>query len=290
MVAESMNDLLIPYCKSKGIVLRITAPHTPQQNGVAERANRTIASKARAMLIQSGLGTEYWHRAIHHTVFLDNKTITSALRLQRTPHEMWYDNKPTIDHIQPFGCLAYRLIRKEVRGGKLSPVSSPSVLIGIDEHNHNFSLLDLHTNKVYVTHDATFQPLIFPARKSDENMNPDWELIEEESVRLVDETPNKGEAGDETNHQENEDGEEAVPDFNIPSSPEQEPAIAKDPVIESRPDEEEDWDQELTIEINPPPESLRRSARERHAPQRYSPGTNSVKMTIVEPGSYKKAI
>lgn len=50
---EFLNDILIPFCKSKGIVLRVTAPHTPQQNGVAERANQSIASKARAMLIQS---------------------------------------------------------------------------------------------------------------------------------------------------------------------------------------------------------------------------------------------
>lgn len=170
---EFLNDLMIPFCKSEGIVLRVTAPHTPQQNGVAERANRTIASKARAMLIQSGLGTSYWHRAIHHTVFLDNETITSALHLQKTPHEMWYKQKPKIDHFQPFGCLAYRLIRKEMRGGKLNPVSSPSVLIGIDEHNHNYSLLDLDTNKVHSTHDATFQPLIYPARRSDDDIDPD---------------------------------------------------------------------------------------------------------------------
>lgn len=134
---EFINDLMIPYCKSERIVLRVTAPHTPQQNSVAERANRTIASKARAMLIQSGLSTSYWHRAVHHAVFLDNKTITSALKLKKTPHEIWYGNKPSIDHIQPFGCWAYRLIRKELRGGKLNSVSSPSVLIGIDEHNHN---------------------------------------------------------------------------------------------------------------------------------------------------------
>lgn len=72
---EFLNELFNPFCAAKGIVLRVTAPHTPQQNGVAERANRTIASKARVMLIQSGLGTRYWFRAVHHTVFLDNRTV-----------------------------------------------------------------------------------------------------------------------------------------------------------------------------------------------------------------------
>lgn len=288
---EFLNDLLIPYCKSSGIVLRVTAPHTPQQNGVAERANRTIASKARAMLIQSGLGTSYWHRAVHHPVFLDNKTITSALRLKKTPHEVWYGNKPSINHIQTFGCLAYRLIRKEIRNGKLNPVSSPSVLIGIDEHNHNYTLLDLQLNKVHVSHDATFQPLIYPARKSDEDINPDWESIEEESIELVDKDVTDKEAETPQTHPKTHDEEEAIPDFNIPSGNNPEPRNPPDnPDSQGHRPEEEEWDQELVIEINPPAESLRRSGRDRRAPQRFSPGGNSVKMTLVEPGSYKKAM
>lgn len=109
------------------------------------------------------IGSEYWLRAVSRAVLLDNKTITMALDLEKTPHEIWYKSKPKYNHIYPFGCLSYRLIRKELRGGKLAPVSAPSILIGIDEHNHNYHLLDMHSNKVHVTHDATFQPLILPA-------------------------------------------------------------------------------------------------------------------------------
>lgn len=161
--------------------MRITAFHTPQQNGVAERASRTIGTKARAILIQSGLGTEYWLRAVSHAVLLDNKTVTTALNLAKTPHEMWYNRTPKYDHIYPFGCLAYRLIRKELRGGKPAPVSAPSILIGIDEHNHNYHLLDLHSNKVHVMHDTTFQPLVFPARKSSNDLFPNWDIVEEDT-------------------------------------------------------------------------------------------------------------
>ena len=93
---------------------------------------------------------------------------------------------------------------------------------------------------------------------------------------------------------ENEDGEEAVPDFNIPTDAEQEPAIVEDPETTGRPDDDEEWDQELTIEINPPPDSLRRSARERHAPSVSSswiaPGTRSAVRTSRKPSAYKRRL
>jgi transposase InsO family protein len=43
---EFINYLLIPFCKSLGIVTNTTAPYTPQQNGLVECFMRTIATKA----------------------------------------------------------------------------------------------------------------------------------------------------------------------------------------------------------------------------------------------------
>jgi transposase InsO family protein len=44
------------FCRKEGIVRHHTIPHTPQQNGVAERMNRTIISKARCMLSNASMG------------------------------------------------------------------------------------------------------------------------------------------------------------------------------------------------------------------------------------------
>lgn len=290
---EFLNELFAPFCAEKGIVLRVTAPHTPQQNGVAERANRTIASKARAMLIQSGLGTKYWYRAVHHTVFLDNRTVSSSLSY-KTPHEIWYRRKPTFDHIQPFGCLAYRLIRKELRGGKLEPVSSPSILVGIEEHNHNYHLLDLETLKIIITHDATFQPLIFPARKASDNINPDWDLVEEESIDII--THDENETGPDT-IQRPEDENTALPPLVIPAeedrtvSEEKEvDTLQESPKIDLIGESDEGYDQEITIEITPPVEPLRKSNRNRQQPQRFTPGSSNVQVRIEEPNTYKNAM
>jgi hypothetical protein len=46
-----------------GIRHQLSVEYTPQQNGVAERANRTIVEKAKTMLIESGLNTKYWAKA-----------------------------------------------------------------------------------------------------------------------------------------------------------------------------------------------------------------------------------
>ncbi|MDR5650747.1 hypothetical protein QKW61_014320, partial [Staphylococcus nepalensis] len=52
------------YCESVGIIHEKTAPYTPQQNGVAERKNRTLTEMVNAMLSNSRLGTGLWGEAI----------------------------------------------------------------------------------------------------------------------------------------------------------------------------------------------------------------------------------
>lgn len=70
------------YCKSEGIVRHHTVPYTPQQNGVAERMNRTIISRARCMLSNAGLHRRFWVRplpllvissTVHHLFLLIRK-------------------------------------------------------------------------------------------------------------------------------------------------------------------------------------------------------------------------
>lgn len=51
---EFINNLLTPHLEGLGIITRVTAPYTAEQNGVSERANRTINTKERCMMIQSG--------------------------------------------------------------------------------------------------------------------------------------------------------------------------------------------------------------------------------------------
>lgn len=74
-------DKLFEEC---GIARQLTVPYTPQQNGVAERANRTIGEMARSMLVHSGLPEALWAEAVSTAVYLRNRSPTKhwlAIRL-----------------------------------------------------------------------------------------------------------------------------------------------------------------------------------------------------------------
>ena len=85
------------YCKSNGILQQFTVPHTPQQNGVAERKNRTLVECARSMLQGKNISNGFWAEAINTTVYLKNRSPTKSLEL-KTPFEAFYGYKPKVSH------------------------------------------------------------------------------------------------------------------------------------------------------------------------------------------------
>lgn len=58
------------FCKNKGIKIQYTVAYNPQQNGVAERLNRTIMEKARCLMYDSSLEKELWGEAIRASIGL----------------------------------------------------------------------------------------------------------------------------------------------------------------------------------------------------------------------------
>ena len=92
------------YLKSKGIRHQLTVPHSPQQNGVPERMNRTLMESARSMLAHAGLPDRYWAEAVAAAAYVRNHTTTTTVK---TPYETWYGNHPNIQNLRVFGCIAY---------------------------------------------------------------------------------------------------------------------------------------------------------------------------------------
>ena len=75
------------YCKSEGIVRHYTVPDTPQQNGVAERMNRTIISRARCMLSNAGMHRRFWAEAASTACYLINQSPNIAIDKM-----VWFSN------------------------------------------------------------------------------------------------------------------------------------------------------------------------------------------------------
>ncbi|CAI7916277.1 unnamed protein product, partial [Closterium sp. NIES-54] len=66
------------WLKKQGIQRELTTAYTPQFNGVAERANRTILETARALLIESGVGNSMWPHAVQHATLARNRVLTKV--------------------------------------------------------------------------------------------------------------------------------------------------------------------------------------------------------------------
>ena len=76
---EFCYDELNVLCKLEGIVRLHTIHHTPQQNGVAERMNRTLIEKVCCMLSNVGLPKSFWVEVASTTCFLINRSPSTAI-------------------------------------------------------------------------------------------------------------------------------------------------------------------------------------------------------------------
>uniref|UniRef100_A0A2N9IPP4 Integrase catalytic domain-containing protein n=1 Tax=Fagus sylvatica TaxID=28930 RepID=A0A2N9IPP4_FAGSY len=91
------------FCANNGIVHQLSCPHTPQQNGVAERKHRHIIQCALALISQSNLPISYWSYAVSTATHLINKLPTPILS-NKSPWELLFNSKPSISHLKAFGC------------------------------------------------------------------------------------------------------------------------------------------------------------------------------------------
>ncbi len=76
------------FCSQKGILIQYSTPYTPQQNGLAERKNRTLVEKARTMLNSSKLDKVYCGDALLTATHLHNRSPISANEGLKTPIEV----------------------------------------------------------------------------------------------------------------------------------------------------------------------------------------------------------
>jgi hypothetical protein len=96
-----------PFAKlleKHGICAQYTMPSTPQQNGVAERRNRTLMDMVRSMLSNSSLPISSWMEALKTAVYLLNRVPTKVV--PKTLFELWTGRKPSLRHLHVWGCPA----------------------------------------------------------------------------------------------------------------------------------------------------------------------------------------
>jgi transposase InsO family protein len=151
---EYMSNEFIGFLDSCGILKQYTVRNRPQQNGVAERANRTLAERITAMLDESGLSKRYWGECLAALVHVLNCCPTSIVT-DSTPYEIWHNKKPDIGHLRVWGCVAYVHVQKDKRQS-LGPHMEKCIFIGYAEGYKGWKFYNPITKKVIISERADF--------------------------------------------------------------------------------------------------------------------------------------
>ncbi|GKC06410.1 putative ribonuclease H-like domain-containing protein [Tanacetum coccineum] len=137
-----MND----FCSRKGIKREISNARTPQQNGVAERRNRTLIEAARTMLADAKLLVTFWAEAVNTACYVQNRVLVNKSH-NKTPYELFNGRSPAIGFLRPFGC--HVLILNTLDNlGKFDAKGDEGYLVGYSMSSKAFKVFNKRTKKV----------------------------------------------------------------------------------------------------------------------------------------------
>ena len=151
---EYISTKFETYLKSEGIRHELTEPKTPEQNGVAERLNRTLVEMSRSMLIDANVQKKFWAEAVSTAVYLKNRSPSKPLQ-DMTPYEAWHGSKPVASHLRVFRCDAYAHIPKDERS-KFDSKARKCILLGYGQETKGYRLYDPIRRKVMHSRDVQF--------------------------------------------------------------------------------------------------------------------------------------
>lgn len=161
---EYLSNEFKQFLKENGIQQRLSIPYNPEQNGTAERKNRTLVEMARCLLLQSGLSPSFWAEAVSTANYIRNCCPTKSLH-GRTPFESWTGSIPEVNHFREFGCNVLCLNRVPGKG-KLDDRTRRGIFLGYASDAKGYRIWLPVENKIEVSRDVKFL-------KDSENMSFD---------------------------------------------------------------------------------------------------------------------
>ncbi|GJW69807.1 putative ribonuclease H-like domain-containing protein [Tanacetum coccineum] len=143
---EFKNHVMDEFCREKGIKREYSVARTPQQNGVAERKNRTLIEAARTMLADSKLPTTFWAEAVSTACYVQNRVLVVKPH-NKTPYELFRGIKPAIGFMKPFGCHV-TILNTLDKLGKFDGKSDEGFFVGYSLSSKAFRVYNIRTRKV----------------------------------------------------------------------------------------------------------------------------------------------
>ena len=142
------------YCREHGIKLEKTVPKTPQQNGVAERMNRTIVERIRCMLSHAKLPKSFWGEAMKTAVAMINLSPSVPLDFD-VPDRVWKGKDVSYAHLRVFGCRAFVHVPRDERS-KLDSKTKQCIFLGSEDDEFGYRLWDPKEKKIVRSRDVIF--------------------------------------------------------------------------------------------------------------------------------------
>ncbi|KAI5000905.1 hypothetical protein ZWY2020_010864 [Hordeum vulgare] len=176
---EFKNTGLDDYLDELGIIHELSAPYTPQQNGVVERKNRTLVEMARTMLEEYQTPHRFWPEAINTACHIINRVYLHKF-LKKTSYELLTDKKPNVSYFKVFGAKCW--IRDPHHSSKFAPKAHESFMLGYGKDSHTYRVFNNYHNKVVETVDVRFDETNGSQREQLPS-DPD-KLSHEEAIKL----------------------------------------------------------------------------------------------------------
>ncbi|GJV77606.1 ribonuclease H-like domain-containing protein [Tanacetum coccineum] len=143
---EFKNYVMNELCAKKGIKREFSVARTPQQNGVAERKNRTLIEAARTMLADSLLPIPFWAEAVNTACYVLNRVLVTKPQ-NKTPYELLIGKSPSISFMRPFGC-PLTILNTLDSLGKFDGKSDEGYLFGYSTSSKAFRVYNKRTKRV----------------------------------------------------------------------------------------------------------------------------------------------
>jgi len=157
---EYKSHQLSNFCKDMGIHQQFAERYTPEQNGAAERINRTLLEMANSMMKHAKPAeADLWALAFEAAAYTRMRCLSSSGHPTKSPYELLTGQKPDLSNMRVWGCLCYVYIHSEKRK-KMMDTSYPCRFVGYDDNG--YKVVNCATGKVEITREIVrFDETVF---------------------------------------------------------------------------------------------------------------------------------